>query len=127
VLFSRIQSKQAQLQAEQEAALKTSEPQVNVVTLELLPQEMTDKINFPGTIIPFMEVNVLAEVRGRVTKRLVDQGVVVKKGDVLVTLDSRDYQNQLTASKASYQAALAHKNRIEKLYHKKLATRSKLF
>lgn len=123
-LFSQIKSKKEQLQAEQEAALKTSEPQVNVVTLEVLPQEMMDKINFPGTVIPFMEVNVLAEVRGQVTKRHVDQGVVVKKGDLLVTLDARDYQNQLTSSKASYQAALAHKNRIEKLYQKKLATRS---
>ena len=124
VLFSQIKSKKETLQAEQEAALKTSEPQVNVVTLEVLPQEITDKINLPGTVIPFMEVNVLAEVRGQVTKRHVDQGVIVQKGDLLVTLDARDYQNQLTASKASYQAALAHKNRIEKLYQKQLATRS---
>lgn len=124
VLFSQIKSKKETLQAEQEAALKTNEPQVNVVTLEVLPQEMTDKINFPGTVIPFMEVNVLAEVRGQVKKRHVDQGIIVKKGDLLVTLDARDYQNQLTSSKASYQAALAHKNRIEKLYQKKLATRS---
>ena len=124
VLFSQIKSKKETLQAEQEAALKNIEPQVNVVTLELLPREMVDKINFPGRVIPFMEVNVLAEVRGQVTKRHVDQGVVVKKGDLLATLDARDYENHLTSSKASYQAALAHKNRIEKLYQKKLATRS---
>jgi len=125
VLFSRIQSKKETLQAEQEAALKTGEPLVNVVTLEALPREMADEINFPGTVIPFMEVTVLAEVRGQVTKRHVDQGVVVNTGDVLVTLDARDYENQLAASKASYQAAVAHKNRIEKLYRKKLATRSR--
>ncbi len=99
---------------------------VNVVALALSPRELRDRINLPGVVEPWVKYNIVAEVRGEVREKRIEKGTRVKKGDVIAILDDRDHEIALEAAKASYDTALASKNRLEKLYAEQLASRSQL-
>jgi len=99
---------------------------VNVVTLELAPAPIRDRINLPGITQPWVKLDVLTEVSGKVAKKAVEEGNSVRKGDVIAVFDSRDYQNAYNSLKALYQAASATLTRLEKLHEGQLATRSQL-
>ncbi|RJP37222.1 MAG: efflux RND transporter periplasmic adaptor subunit [Desulfobacteraceae bacterium] len=101
-------------------------PDVNVVTLALAPAGISDRINLPGVVEPWIKYNVVAEVRGQVTDKRVEKGAHVREGDIIVVLDTRDYEIALDAARASFNTALASKRRIEKLYQEQLASRSQL-
>ena len=62
--------------------------------------ETTDNAQVEGHIVP-----VLPKVGGYVTRVLVEDNQVVREGDTLVTLDSRDYQVRLQEADADLQAA----------------------
>jgi len=101
-------------------------PPVNVVTMELKPRTIRDRINLPGIIEPWIKLDVLTEVRGEVKKKVVKEGEKIRKGALLLVIDSRKYENTLKSIKASHESALASKNRIEGLYKEKLARKSDL-
>ncbi|MFO7560062.1 MAG: efflux RND transporter periplasmic adaptor subunit [Desulfobacterales bacterium] len=121
-----VGSKSKALEAEKKAALKESDSSVNVVTMEMKPESIRDRINFPGAVEPWVKLKILSEVRGKIIQKVVDEGSEVGKGDIIAIIDSRDYENALISAKASYQAALSSRDRIEKLYQEQLATRSQL-
>ena len=125
-MLGAIKEKSERLKAEKEAALKTERSEINVVALNLNPAPIADRMSLPGTVTPFVKLNVLTEVRGKITKKHVAEGAHVQKGDLLVTIDSRDYTLQRASTRASYNAALANKKRLAKLYKDKLATRAQL-
>ncbi len=102
----------------------TEETFVNVVTMVLEKRPVQDRINLPGNVEPWVRLDISAEVRGVITEKRVVPGTEIKKGEVIARIDIRDYQNTLTAAKASYETALAAKNRIQKLIREKLATRA---
>jgi RND family efflux transporter MFP subunit len=83
-------------------------------------------MSLPGTLNPFVKLDVLTEIRGQVAKKHVSEGDSVRKGELLVTIDDADYRLQLASVQASHQAALANKERLAKLYRDKLATRAQL-
>jgi len=126
LLFGRIQSENELLEARKKAELRRKQPDVNVVALRLVPSPIRDRINFPGIVEPWVKLEVLTEVRGKVVKKAVEEGDTVQKGNILATLDSRDYQNALNSAKASYKNALTSLNRIRKLHKEQLAPRSQL-
>jgi len=99
---------------------------VNVVALELIPSTIRDRINLPGVIEPWIRLDILAEVRGKVIKKIVKEGATIKKDDIIAVLDSRDYEHAYKSAKASYQAAIASKERLSELFKKQLATLSQL-
>lgn len=101
-------------------------PDVNVVTMELIPETVRDRINLPGAIEPWVEYNIVAEVRGEVVEKRIEKGVAVSKGEVVAVLDKRDYQIALEAARASYDTALAAKRRLEKLYKDRFVSQSQL-
>ncbi len=105
---------------------KKPESIVNVVTLEMVPSLIRDRLNLPGAIQPWIQLDVLCEVSGKVQKKALDDGDVVRKGDVIAVLDDRDYQHVYNSAKASYEAALALKNRLLKLQKGQLSTRTQL-
>jgi membrane fusion protein (multidrug efflux system) len=121
-----ITSKSKTLEEEKKAALKIEDQAVNVVTMRVTPMPIRDRINLPGVIEPWVKLKILSEVSGKVIQKVIDEGVTVKKGDLIAVIDSRDYDNTWLSSKAMYQASLASKERVEKLYNKQLATRSQL-
>jgi len=126
VLGYMVGSKSKALEAEKKAALKESNPSVNVVTMEMKPKSIRDRINLPGVVEPWVKLKILSEVRGKIIQKVMDEGAEVRKGDIIAVIDPRDYENALISAKASCQAAFSSKERIDKLYQEQLATRSQL-
>ncbi|MDL1964765.1 MAG: efflux RND transporter periplasmic adaptor subunit [Deltaproteobacteria bacterium] len=124
ILYVWIKAESKALKAEKLSNLKQDRPAVNVVVLDLVPMLIQDRISLPGIIKPWIKLEILAEVCGKVTKKAIEDGTAVKKGDIIATIDFRDYENFLKSANASYNVALADFKRIEKLYKKQLSTGS---
>ena len=56
---------------------------------------ISEKIEVPGSLLPFEETQLRAEVGGRVVQLNIQEGAPVSKGTVLVKLFDRDLQAQL--------------------------------
>jgi len=125
-LGASIGAKQKATKAERMSTMKKELPPINVVTMVTTPKMIQDKINLPGVIEPWVRLKILAEVRGRVTKKTIALGDVVKKGDLIAVIDPRDYKNHLKSARANYDSALASRKRLEKMYKERLTTRSRL-
>jgi HlyD family secretion protein len=63
--------------------------------------DVVEKVQATGTVQPLLQVNVGAQVNGRVTKVLVDFNSVVKRGDVLAEIDPQIYGTQVSAQAAN--------------------------
>lgn len=71
-----------------------------------------------GKIAPAEEIQVVSKVSGKVATVNAKEGAVVKQGDVLVTLEAAEYQEQITQAQAAIAGAQA------KLRDTKAGTRS---
>lgn len=80
-------------------------PIVSVINVTLQSQQMT--VNTQGTVMPSREINLVAEVSGRVTavNDSFSNGGFFNKGDVLISVDGRDYQYRLVDADAQVAAA----------------------
>ncbi len=58
-------------------------------------RSISEKIEVPGTLLPFEETQLRAEVGGRVVQLNIQEGMSVAKGTVLVKLFDQDLQAQL--------------------------------
>jgi membrane fusion protein (multidrug efflux system) len=56
----------------------------------------------PGQLNPYNEVNLFPKVNGFVKKVLVDRGAIVRKGQLLVTLEAPEIESQLQAANSRY-------------------------
>jgi membrane fusion protein (multidrug efflux system) len=65
-------------------------------------QPLAGTVRLPGTLKPFEEVNIYAKVNGFVRKVFVDRGSIVKKGQVLITLEAPEMASQIQASMSKY-------------------------
>lgn len=122
----RIKEKKADLEEETKAAIKQDVPAVRIITLTLTPRRLVDKINLPAQIDPYEELWVKAEVPGRVIEVLVKEGQMVKKGQILMKLDDRDYRTRLARIEANYKLAKLNHERTKTLVKKKIAATTKL-
>jgi membrane fusion protein (multidrug efflux system) len=122
----RIKEKKTRLEEAKKAAMKKEVPVVRVITLTLKPRRLVDKINLPAQVEPSEEVWVKSEVPGQVVKVLVKEGQRVKRGQVLVRLDDRDYRTRLARTEANYKLAKLNYDRTEALVKKKIAAPTKL-
>jgi HlyD family secretion protein len=69
--------------------------------------DVLEKVQATGTVQPLLQVNVGAQVSGRVTEVFVDYNSVVKKGDVLAEIDPLIYGTQVSAQQANLAAQQA--------------------
>ncbi len=122
----RIKEKQTRLEEAKKAAIKKQVPAVRVITLTLKPRQLEDKINLPAQVEPYRDVWVKAEVPGQVVKVFVEEGQMLKKGQVLVKLDDRDYRSRLARIEANYELAKLNHDRTSALVKKKIAAATKL-
>ena len=122
----RIKEKQTRLEEAKKAAIKKQVPAVRVITLTLKPRQLEDKINLPAQVEPYRDVWVKAEVPGQVVKVFVEEGQTVKKGQVLVKLDDRDYRWRVARIEANYELAKLNHDRTSALVKKKIAAATKL-
>ncbi len=69
--------------------------------------DVIEKVQATGTVQPVLQVNVGAQVSGRVARVLVDFNSQVKKGDVLAEIDPAVYGAQVNQQQATLQAQRA--------------------
>jgi len=91
-LFQRIQTQKERIAAEKSAGLVQKKTAMNVVTLDIVPSPIRDRINLPGVTAPWIQLKILSEVKGKVLKKSVKEGEHIKKGDVIARLDNRDFK-----------------------------------
>lgn len=125
VLGGRIKEEKARIEAAKKAALKEEVPAVRVITLTVEPRRLEDKLTLPAEVEPRENLWVKAEVRGQVVKILVEEGQIVKKGQVLLELDDRDYRSRLARIEANYRLAKLEYERYVALSKQKIAAESK--
>ncbi|MEI7891958.1 MAG: efflux RND transporter periplasmic adaptor subunit [Myxococcales bacterium] len=122
-------------------------PPARFVTADLSVGDVVEKVQATGTVQPLLQVNVGAQVNGRVTKVFVDFNSVVKKGDPLAEIDPTLYGTQVSAQQANvvaqqaqYESAKAQVRamdaqleaakvafeRVERLHGHNLATRAEV-
>lgn len=76
---------------------------VNVTMVKQIPKE--NRQTFTGTVDAYETALISPKVDGRVEKLLVDNGRAVKAGQIMVELDSSDYDNNLAISRSLQQKA----------------------
>ncbi|MGM0451715.1 MAG: efflux RND transporter periplasmic adaptor subunit [Thermodesulfobacteriota bacterium] len=99
---------------------------VNVVALTVAPRPITDRINLPGVVKPWVSYDIVAEVNGNVVEKSMEKGKPVKAGQVIAEIDPADYEIALDAAQAAYKNAEANRVRLEKLFEKKMVSKSEV-
>ncbi|HXX66363.1 MAG TPA: efflux RND transporter periplasmic adaptor subunit [Polyangiaceae bacterium] len=69
--------------------------------------DVVERVQATGTVQPLLQVNIGAQVNGRVTQVMVDYNSVVKKGQVLAEIDPLIYGTQVSAQEANLSAQKA--------------------
>lgn len=88
-------------------------PPPRYVTAEVTTGDVSETVQSTGQIKPVTEVQVGAQVSGRITKVLVDFNSVVKAGDVLAEIDPTLIGTQVDSNRAQLEAAKASVVRAE--------------
>lgn len=125
-LSRKISAQKADLAEKQSHQMKTAKAPTNVITMEMIPGMVMEKISLPGVATPWISLKVAAEVKGKIDTKKIGEGTRVKKGDILAVIDTRDYQNNYDAALASYETALTTKKRFLALSKKQFITQSQL-
>jgi len=76
-------------------------PPAKFLTATVARGDVIEKVQATGTVQPLLQVNVGAQVNGRVTRVPVDFNSIVKKGDVLAEIDPQIYGTQVSAQVAN--------------------------
>ena len=76
-------------------------PPAKYVTAQVATGDVVEKVQATGTVQPLLQVNVGAQVNGRVTQVLVDFNSTVTKGQVLAEIDPLIYGTQVSAQVAN--------------------------
>ena len=82
-------------------------------TMEVGQQEQLSERKFPGRAAASDSVTLAFEVSGKLNEITINIGDKVKKGDVLASLDDRDFRNVLDQSKAELKRAKAQYARMK--------------
>ncbi len=126
IMAGRIREKSARIEEAKKAAIKKEVEPVQVITLTLKPQRLVDKIDLPAEVEPYENLWVKTEVAGQVVKLLVKEGQTVKKGQVLLKLDDRDYRARLAQIEANHKLAKVKYDRTAALVKKGVAAATEL-
>ena len=126
LLGRTIAAKKAELAEQQSREQTVTKPLTNVVTLQIIPGVLKEKLSLPGVAKPWISLKVVSEIKGKIVNKKIDQGRYVNKGDILAVIDKRDYQNAYDAALASYESALATQKRLKALVKNNFVTTSSL-
>lgn len=118
VLVFAIKKESASIAASKAAAISVEKPPVNTVTMQLTPTAISDRINLPGSIEPWTDLQLLAKIGGSITAVLAQEGQRVQEGDVLARIEEADYRIALDRAKAAYNLAKADFDRDRAIYAK---------
>ncbi|MDA3789024.1 MAG: efflux RND transporter periplasmic adaptor subunit [Desulfobacula sp.] len=125
-LGKKISAEKADLAEKQSREKAITKALTNVMTMELVPAMVMEKLSLPGVAKPWISLEVVSEIRGKVVSKKVTQGRHVNIGDVLAVIDQSDYQNSYDSALASYETALSTEKRLNALVKKNFVTQSQL-
>ncbi len=115
------------------ANLKRGEKAIEVQTEKVFRADITQTVTGNGKIYPVREVNISARIAGEILEINAREGDTVRTGQVLVRLDSKQYQASLDRARSMVLGARAQVNlakseleRVKNLYQKKLAPLSEV-
>jgi membrane fusion protein, multidrug efflux system len=86
-----------------------------VVTAPVKAKELTLNINAVGSLIAGESASIHAEIAGQVQRILFEEGQPVKKGDILVQMDTSLIETELQKARATLDVANANFSRDDKL------------
>ena len=89
-------------------------PEVDTATVALItPAQGAQLLVATGYVVPQRKANISPRIGGRVAKIFVQDGTVVKAGQVIAVLEDADYRAQLAQAQAEVKAAQARENRAK--------------
>src|SRR5260370_32524314 len=97
-----------------------------VDVVKVVSRSAERKVQLPGEFIPFQTVTIHAKVTGFVDRVEVDRGSVVKKGQLLATLDAPELRAQRAEAEAKVQNAESQRAEAEAKLAGALSTYEKL-
>ncbi|MEM9074739.1 MAG: efflux RND transporter periplasmic adaptor subunit [Myxococcota bacterium] len=118
--------KAAQIGAMIEAGSSFVPPPIGVSTAEAESSEWESSSSAIGTAVATQEVMIASEVPGTVRSLRFDSGEEVRRGQVLVTLDSSTERAQLASAQAEAQLAAINLRRMEELVGRGAVSQSDL-
>ncbi|MET0298789.1 MAG: efflux RND transporter periplasmic adaptor subunit [Flavitalea sp.] len=98
----------------EEKKQQAAPPPVPVTLFEVKQQAVNGLDNYPGTIVPLVEVELRAEVNGYITGIFVKDGQSVKKGQKLYEVDRSRYAATYRQLEAQVQIAKANLEKVSK-------------
>ena len=88
---------------------------INVDAFIVSERSISENIEVPGSLLPFEETQMRAEVGGRIVQLNIDEGAIVQKGTLLVKLFDKDLQAQLRKLEVQLQIAEKSEERSSEL------------
>src|SRR5438270_3974711 len=89
-------------------------PEVDTATVALVtPAQGAQLLVATGYVVPQRKANISPRIGGRVAKIFVEDGTVVKAGQVIAVLEDADYRAQLAQARADLKAAQAREMRAQ--------------
>ncbi|WP_221452828.1 efflux RND transporter periplasmic adaptor subunit [Mucilaginibacter sp. FT3.2] len=79
---------------------------------------LNSSARLPGQLNPYNEVNLFPKVNGFVKQLFVDRGSIVKKGQLLATLEAPEMESQLQAANSRYLQAQETANASKEKYQR---------
>jgi multidrug efflux pump subunit AcrA (membrane-fusion protein) len=92
----------------------TPESAAQYTTQKVVVHKVADSVRAIGTVQAYQEVEISAEISGRIKKILLAVGDYVKRGDLLVQIDDETRQIALTQKKALLKKAEATRKKAVK-------------
>ncbi len=111
VLAGLVGAKKERLEAAKRASRAEQPVRVNAVVLALQPVPMEEVLNLPGTVEPWIRLELLAKVSGAINEVQVREGDAVTAGQVLARIETDDYRVALDAARAAHDLAKAEYER----------------
>lgn len=97
-LFAACSGNQKPVDMTSQQTKNTKQYETGTVT----ERALSGSARLPGQLKPFNEVNIFPKVNGFVKKLYVDRGTIVKKGELLITLEAPEMESQLQAANSRY-------------------------
>ena len=102
---------------------------VPVSTVPVTRRDIVIDAQATGVVEPIFVVEVKSKAGGQIVKLPVETGTVVKPGDLLVQIETRDVQNQydqvdaqLSAARSKLEVSTAQKKRADELFKNRIIT-----
>ena len=89
-------------------------PEVETTAVSLVsPAQAQQLLVATGYVVPQRQANISPRIGGRVAELFVEDGTVVKKGQLIAVLEDQDYKAQVLQAEADAQSARARETRAE--------------